>query len=260
MTHRRVREVMTDDVAYAHEDTPFKEIVQVLADRGISALPVLDELGRVAGVVSEVDLLRKEEYQENGKRPSRWWHRASRAKAAGVTARDVMTTPAITIGPDATVVQAARSLDSHHVKRMPVVDEGDHLEGIVSQRDLLRVFLRPDEAIRDEVRSEVFDAFLATNLAMVHVDVAEGVVTLGGEVETKSMVPIAVRLTHAIDGVVDVVDQLGFAVDDTPLPKSSSLSDVKNARFIPPHPSDLSGLQSSRRPFCRKCDHQTLDM
>ena len=247
MTHRRVREVMTAEVACAREDTPFKELAGLMAGRGISALPVLDEQGQVAGVVSEVDLLRKEEYQENGKRPSRWRHRHSRAKAAGVTARDVMPSPAITIGPDATVVEAARALHLHHVKRMPVVDSASHLAGIVSQCDLLRVFLRSDEEIADEIRTEVFGEDLRTNLALVHVDVAEGVVTLSGEVENKSMIAVAVRLAHSVDGVVDVVNHLGFAVDDTPLPKSSSLSEEKNARFIPPRPGENPENPAQRR-------------
>ncbi|HCU96509.1 MAG TPA: inosine-5'-monophosphate dehydrogenase [Actinobacteria bacterium] len=236
MTHHRVREVMTADVACARQDTPFKELAGLMAARGISALPVLDDQGRVTGVVSEVDLLRKEEYQEDGKRPPRWRHPHSRAKAAGVTAKDVMTSPALTIGPDATVVEAARALLGHHVKRMPVVDSADHLAGIVSQRDLLRVFLRSDQEIRNEILTEVFGEELGTNLALVQVDVAEGVVTLSGEVRDKSMIGVAVRLAHSVDGVVDVVNHLTYAVDDTPLPKSSSLSDVKNARFIPPQP------------------------
>jgi CBS domain-containing protein len=228
---------MTTAVACAHEDTPFKELAAIMVSRGIGALPVLDEQGRVAGVVSEADLLRKEEYQEDGaKRVARWWHRADRAKAAGVIARDLMTSPAITIGPDATVVEAARSLGAHHIERLPVVDAANQLAGICSQRDLLQVFLRPDEQIRAEVRGDVFGAFLATNLALVHVDVARGVVTLGGEVGSKSMIPLAVQLTHAVDGVVDVVDELTFAVDDATLPMCSSLSGVRNARFIPPEP------------------------
>ncbi len=236
MTHHRVREVMTADVACARQDTPFKELAGLMAARGISALPVLDADGQVAGVVSEADLLHKEEYQENGGRPPHWWHRRSRAKAAGMTARDVMTSPALTIGPDATVVEAARALLGQHVKRMPVVDSAGHLAGIVSRQDLLRVFLRSDEEIASEIRTEVFGEELGTNLALVQVDVAQGVVTLSGEVQVKSMVGVAVRLAHSVDGVVDVVGNLTYAVDDTPLPKSSSLSDVKNARFIPPQP------------------------
>lgn len=244
MAHHRVREVMTADVASARQDTPFKELAGLMAARGISALPVLDEEGRVAGVVSEVDLLRKEEYQENGRRPPRWRHRRSRAKAAGVTAKDVMTSPALTIGPDATVVEAARALLGHNVKRMPVADSAGHLAGIVSQRDLLRVFLRSDQEIASEIRTEVFGEELGTNLALVQVDVAEGVVTLSGEVQDKSMIGVAVRLAHSVDGVVDVVNHLTYAVDDTSLPKSSSLSDVKNARFIPPQPgSDTENLR-----------------
>jgi CBS-domain-containing membrane protein len=233
MAHHRVRELMTADVACATGDTPFKELATMMAARRISALPVLDEDGQVAGVVSETDLLPKEEYQEDGKRLPHLRHRRSRAKAAGVTARDVMTSPALTIGPDATVVEAARALHEHHVKRMPVIDSAGHLAGIVSQGDLLRVFLRSDEAIASEIRTEVFGDELGTNLALARVDVAEGVVTLSGEVQDKSMIAVAARLVHAVDGVVDVVNHLSYAVDDTPLPRSSSLSDVKNARFIP---------------------------
>jgi CBS domain-containing protein len=237
MTHRTVREVMTTDVATARQDTPFKELAGLMAARRVSALPVLDGQDRVAGVVSQMDLLCKEEYQPDGKRPHWWWHRSRRAKAAGVTAADVMTAPAVTIGPDATVVEAARALDAHHVKRLPVVDAGGQLAGIVSPRDLLAVFRRPDQAIRDEVAGEVFGDILRTNPALVRVEVAEGIVTLDGEVETKSMVDVAVRLTRAVDGVVGVTGQIGYAMDDTPLPPSeSSLTAVRNERFIPPQP------------------------
>ncbi len=235
MAHRRVREVMTSDVACAHEDTPFKEVTQILAGRGISALPVLDGQGRVSGVVSEVDLLHKEQYKEDGKRQPRLRHPASRAKAAGVTAGDVMTSPAITIGPDATVVEAARSLVAHRIKRMPVVDADGKLVGICSQRDLLRVFLRPDEAIAEDIRTRVFDA-LGTNPALVQVDVDEGVVTLGGEVGNKSMIALAVCMAQSADSVVDVVNHLTYAVDDTIAPATLSPADVRDARFIPRPP------------------------
>lgn len=236
MTHRRVREVMTADVACANEDTPFKEITQIMAGRGISAMPVLDGHGRVSGVVSEVDLLHKEQYQGKGRRPPLLGHPVSRAKAAGTTAGDVMTSPAITIGPDATVVEAARSLVSHRIKRMPVVDADSRLVGICSQRDLLRVFLRSDAAIEEEIRTEVFRDELGTNLALVQVDVDEGIVTLGGEVESKSMIGPAVRMADSVDGVVDVVNHLTYGVDDTVPRKTLSPTDARNARFIPPPP------------------------
>jgi CBS domain-containing protein len=65
MTRRKVRDLMTTGVVTVTEDVPFKELAEIMAERGVSALPVLDHQGRVTGVVSETDLLRKEEYQED---------------------------------------------------------------------------------------------------------------------------------------------------------------------------------------------------
>ena len=112
MAHRTVREVMTTDVTAAAEGTTFKDLVGIIAGCGADALPVLDTQGRVAGVVCGLVLLRKEEYQEDpsARRPPRHRRRANRARAAGLTAKDVMTSPALTVAPDATVVEAARSL------------------------------------------------------------------------------------------------------------------------------------------------------
>jgi CBS domain-containing protein len=227
MAHRKIRDVMTTDVATVTADAPFKEMVRVMAERRVSALPVLDAKGHVAGVVSEVDLLRKEEYQEEpaAVRPPHWRRGDGRSRAKGCTARDVMTSPAVTVAPDATVVEAARLLDRHRVRRLVVIDADGRLAGIVTPGDLLRVFLRSDDEIRDEILREVFIGYLGTNPALVQVTVAGGVVTLGGEVEHKSMVPVAVRMTHAVDGVVDVVDQLAFVIDDTHLPTAADMSD-----------------------------------
>lgn len=233
MTHRTVREVMTTDVACASQDMPFKEAAELMARRHVSALPVLDPAGRVSGVVSESDLLRKEEYQDHPGAPRlgwRWRHEL-RSKATADTVRGAMTFPAVTVAPDISVVEAARVIDRHHVKRLPVIGPDGRLAGIVSRADLLRVFLRSDEEIAGEVKTEVFGAALGTNLALVRVEVSEGVVTLAGEVEKKSMVPMATHLVRAVDGVVDVVNQLEFAIDDAPLPKSADLTEFRNARF-----------------------------
>ncbi len=226
MAHRKVRDVMTTSVVTVGSGTRFKELAGIMARRRISALPVLDSEGRVAGVVSEVDLLRKEEYQQDpaAKRAPRWRRRRQRAKAKGHTARDVMTSPAVTVAPDATVTEAARLLDRHRIKRLVVVDAGGQLAGIVTPRDLLRVYLRSDEEIQAEIIRDVLTSYLATNPTLVKVAVADGVVTLDGEVEKKSMIPLAVRMTHVVDGVVDVVDRLTFAVDDTHLPTVPDLT------------------------------------
>ena len=109
-------------------------------------------------------------------------------------------------------------------KRLPVTGPGARLEGIVSRCDVVRVFLRPDTEIRDEIIDEVFTDYLGTNPALVHVTVTEGVVTLAGEVGKKSMIPFAVRMSRSVDGVVDVADELTFTVDDTRLPPVPDLT------------------------------------
>jgi CBS-domain-containing membrane protein len=191
--------------------------VRLLSERRVSALPVLDAARRVVGVVSEADLLRKEEFPEQpgGGRPfeSRQ-RRAARAKAAGDTAAELMTAPAVTVGADATVAEAAKVLSRHGVKRLPVVDEAGRLLGIASRVDLLKVFLRSDEDIRREVRDEVFQRVLWVDPDGVAVEVRDGVVTLEGVLERRSLIPIAVRLVHGVDGVVDVVDRLTYEADD----------------------------------------------
>ena len=226
MSHRKVREVMTSDVVTVGVDTAFKELAAIMARQGVSALPVLDGAGRVAGVVSEADLLPKQEFQEDPKaRPLPWWHRwAARDRSAGTTAGDLMTTPAITIGPDESVVAAARVMERRKIKRLPVTGPDARLEGIVSRCDLVRVFLRPDIEIRQEIIDEVLTDYLGTDPALVRVTVTEGVVTLAGEVEKKSMIPFAVRMSRSVDGVVDVADELTFTVDDTPLPPVPDLT------------------------------------
>ncbi len=217
MARRCVADVMTRDVATVTESTPFKEIAVVMAARRVSALPVLDAQGRVNGIVSEADLLPKEEFQQDlAGRPLPWWRRLPRrGRARALTAGQVMTSPVITIGPDASVVEAARAMDLHHVKRLPVTGPENLLAGIVSRRDLIRVFVRPDKEIAAEVRDEVLGDYLVVNRALVRVTVAEGVVTLDGEVERKSTVPIAGRLALSVDGVVAVDNRLVFAIDDT---------------------------------------------
>jgi CBS domain-containing protein len=227
MAHRKVREVMTTDVTEVAEGTTFKDLAGLVAGRGAGALPVLDPDGRVTGVVCELDLLRKEEYQEDpgARRPPRRRRRRNRARAAGLTAKDMMTSPALTVAADATIVEAARSLDRHQVRRLLVLGPDGRVAGIVSAHDLLKVYLRSDDDIRDEVTSEVLIGYFDANPGLVDVTVADGVVTLRGEVEKKSMIPLAVQMTRAVDGVVHVVDRLTFAIDDTHMPLAPDLTD-----------------------------------
>lgn len=214
--HSTVSEVMTRDVVTVRPDTPFKEITSVLSSHGISAVPVADEHGAPMGLVSEADLLRKqaEQPEEHGGQaaPPGWPHR--KAKARAENAAGLMTSPVATAHADWSVAHAAREMDRHHVKRLVVVDETDHIIGIVSRPDLLRVFLRPDEEIRQEIRDEVLTAILRLSGQEVQVQVHDGVVTLRGEVEKRSTAQIAERLAKGVDGVVTVRPMIDYAIDD----------------------------------------------
>ncbi len=217
---RRVKDVMTADVAYVREGAPYKELVRLLAERRVSALPVVDVNRNVIGIVSEADLLLKQQHPADsfqrflleGKR-----RRLERAKARGGTAADLMSKPAITVWPDATVAEAARLLRMHLIKRLPVTDPLGRLVGIVSRSDLLSVFLRPDDEIRREILEEVIFSELGMGPDRFDVTVREGVVTLQGTCERRSLVQVVVRAVAAVEGVVRVDNRLGYDLDDTPM-------------------------------------------
>ncbi|WP_327319521.1 CBS domain-containing protein [Streptomyces sp. NBC_01235] len=200
-----VSDVMTHTVAAVGRGAAFKEIVQLMQDWKVSALPVIEGEGRVVGVVSEADLLPKEEFRDSD--PDRYTQLrrlSDMAKAGGVTAEELMTSPALTVRADATLAQAARTMARAKVKRLPVVDVLGMLEGVVSRADLLKVFLRTDEEIAEEVRREVVSYLFPMPDSNVRVDVRNGVVKLVGQVRATSLVPVAARLVRAVEGVVDV--------------------------------------------------------
>jgi len=218
MRHLRVDDVMTRRVATVQVGTPFKDVARLLAERKVSAVPVLDHDGKLVGIVSEADLLRKEQYHEDAVPARRGFgsrrERVLRAKASGDFAGDVMTASAITIGPKATVVEAAKLMIEREVKRLPVVNSQGCLVGIVSRADLLWVFLRPDDEIAEEIRYEVFARTLLQEPTYT-VAVTDGIVTLSGKLDRRSSVEIADRLVRAVDGVVDVVNGLSYRLDDS---------------------------------------------
>ena len=216
MRHRTVQDVMTHQVVTAHRDTPFKEVAALLARNDVSAVPVVDSRQRPIGIVSEADLLRKESAQpeSGGHGASVWMRPRDHQRAEAETAEGLMTATVFTARPEWSLVEAARMMDRHHIKRLPVINEAGVLAGIVSRSDLLQVFLRPDGAIRQEIVHDVLERTLFIAADTLTVDVVEGVVTLRGTLERQSLVPIAVRLCRSVDGVVAVHDQLRFSFDD----------------------------------------------
>lgn len=204
-----VGDVMTLSVVAVGRGVRFKDIVRTMEQWNVSAVPVVEGDNRVVGVVSEADLLVKEEFRDRDLTlGDRLRHLSDLAKARAVTAEELMSSPAITVHSDVTLAQAARILAVQHVKRLPVVDDEDRLQGIVSRGDLLKVFLRPDEAIEEEVRRTVVSYLFPALCHTIHVDVHDGVVTLCGRVHDISLVWVAERLAHAVEGVVGVVSRL----------------------------------------------------
>jgi len=211
---RRVRDVMTTTVVTASRLTPYKEIARLLAENQISGLPVLAEGRHVAGVVTGANLLAVEE-KRAWERMAVPGHRLGPHQHWALTAGELMSSPAITISPDATVGSAARAMNDHHVRRLPVVDSGGHLLGIVSRRDLLSVFLRSDGEVAAEVR-EVFGEVLRASPATITVTVTDGVVILTGPPgANRALVAVAIRLAWGVDGVVDIIDRRGASRGST---------------------------------------------
>jgi len=214
-----VADVMTTDIIAVRKDASFRTVATLLIDKNISGLPVLDERSHVLGVVSEADLLCKEEFKRLYYTDTYWptlrarlCHRvgsegAIARKARAQTAEGLMTSPAIVTTDDSPVVLAARMMDRHGVKRLPVVDADGAIVGIVTRHDLIKVFARPDPEIEKEIAEYADPAA---------VEVKQGVVTLTGEVHRRSQVLNMVRLTESLDGVVAVENRLTWRSDDIP--------------------------------------------
>ncbi|MET3982798.1 CBS domain-containing protein [Streptomyces sp. PvR034] len=202
-----VRDVMTRIVVSVTPLAEFKEIVAVLKQWRVGAVPVIEGegAGRVIGVVSEADLLPREEFRDHDPGVVEQMRRRGDAlKAGSPLAKDLMTAPAVTIRPDATLAQAARLMAEQRHRRLPVVDSAGTLKGILSRADLLKVFLRPDRELADEIRREVVGRLFPLAQHRVRVDVRHGVVTLSGGVLDASLIPVAARLARTVEGVVDV--------------------------------------------------------
>jgi len=210
----RVRDVMTTRVVAVRKDASFKDMAAMLRSSRISAFPVVDDAGRVIGVVSEADLLVKEAVKADGTSLlAALRHLREEDKAAGITAGDLMTEPAVTIGPDAAVEEAARRMYDRRVKRLPVVNAAGHLVGIVSRVDVLSVFDRPDEQIRREVVQQVLPDILLTVPHGFDVTVRDGIVTMTGRLGSDHEGRAILEAVRHVQGVVAVRDRLSYPAD-----------------------------------------------
>lgn len=215
---KTVKDVMSTLPVWVSETASFREIAARLRECRVSAFPVLDAHGKVTGVVSEADLLIKEAVPDE---PNVVWgllagivHHAARAKAGGVTAADLMTSPAVTIGPDEAVEHAVRLMQDRKVKRLPVIDQAGRLVGIISRSDVLAIFDRTDAEIREEIMSQVITG--RSEPSWYSVIVKDGVVMLESTPETAAIGRDLVRRVRHVQGVMAVRDRLVYPVPPVP--------------------------------------------
>jgi CBS-domain-containing membrane protein len=193
MSRWNVSDVMTVGAVCIAQDTPFKGIVDLMEAHGINAVPVTDSADKVLGIVTTADLLPKIEYPG---------------------ADDCPRIFAVTVVAGTSLVTAAKIMDGQDLKRLPVVDDVGRLIGIVTRQDLLKVFLRSDEEIWREILDRLVGGIVGVEPSQLRVEVDDGVVTLLGELERRSLVSVVVHQVERIDGVVDVVSHLSFERDD----------------------------------------------
>jgi CBS-domain-containing membrane protein len=204
-----VKDVMTTRVIWVRKEAPFRELAAALRRHRVSAFPVLGDGDKVIGVVSEADLLTKEALDGEPGVFSGILHRRDAEKARGTTAGDLMTAAVVTVAPEDTVEHAARLMYTRKVKRLPVIDANGHLVGIISRADVLSVFDRTDEEIREEIGALLRDEFLVDPHAF-DVTVKDGVVTLTGVPETNEVGHELVQQIRHVQGVVAVRDRLSY--------------------------------------------------
>lgn len=208
---------MSRDVVTVAPDTPLKTVAELLVAHRIAGVPVCNSDGRVVGVVSEADIL----WKELGVGPERAgivdrvlesaYGQSTRLTA--VTAGEAMTTPAVTITPQASIGWAAELMTDLRINRLPVVEE-DKLVGIIARADLVRAFSRPDEELEREITQDVLLHTLWVDPDTVSLLVTRGIVTIAGEVENHSTAKLIEAYIRRVPGVVSVRADLRFQFDD----------------------------------------------
>ncbi len=217
----KVRDVMTHSVLSVRREAPLKEVALVLVDHRISGVPVVDVDGAVLGVVSEADLLMKEQGADAVRhRPLARFLGESResrsqlAKLAAVTAGEAMTAPAVTIESGRRISEAAALMIARRVNRLPVVDDG-RLVGIVTRADLVRAYVRSDDELARTIREDVLLRILWLDPSVFTVVVKDGVASISGRVERRSTAEMVERAVSMVPGIMDVHADVTWGLDDS---------------------------------------------
>ncbi|MCB2224485.1 MAG: CBS domain-containing protein [Actinobacteria bacterium] len=222
----KVRDIMTTDPISVRGDTTLKEAARIMVRHKVSGLPVIDEAGRLVGIITEGDFLRREATRDQTYRISlldALFGEGDPALPVAEHVAQVMTTDVFTIEGNASLGEAARLMAGHSIKRLPVIGPDEMLEGIISRADIVNAFTKPDDVIEDEVREDIVRRLLFLDPDTVQVAVADGVVRLGGELEHRSEVHLLEELTRRIEGVVRVDSDLTYRIDDRKIPGTSPI-------------------------------------
>ena len=213
----KVQEIMSSDVMTIGPEAELRDVARLFVENGISGLPVCGAQREILGVVSEGDILFKEQGPRGQSVLSRFGGKAPKEveKALAVKVSEAMTAPAVTIPPYSSVAEAARLMSEHGINRLPVLKDGE-LVGIVTRTDLVRAFVRSDAEIRREITEDLIRRTLWIEVPeVVGVDVERGSVRLKGHLQTSSDASLLVRLVARVPGVVSVESDLSWATDDT---------------------------------------------
>lgn len=199
----RVVDLMTADVITVSPETPIKAAARLMVRNKVSGLPVCDEDSCVVGIITEADFLRLEVAREEALHP-RPVERVD----------EVMHHSVLTIGPDATVGEAARVMVVNDVNRLPVTDADGKSLGIISRLDVVAAFTRPDEIIEDEINEDLLRRVLFVDPDDITVEVTNGVATFSGEIGTRNEARLLSELARRLDGVMKVESNLTWRLDD----------------------------------------------
>ncbi len=218
----RVLDIMTIDVLTVSPEDSLKAAARMMVEGGVSGLPVVDNGGKLVGMITEADFLEREADRSHRRLLDALMHKPDTVVEAE-TVGEVMSTHPVVIYPEASVTEAARVMSHHHVKRLPVVNDEGMLQGIVSRGDVVTVFTRPDDVIEDEIREDLIKRVLLLDADTLEVEVTEGAVVLAGQLPTRTDKRLLEEMVRRVDGVVKVESDVSFELDDIqPAEKSPS--------------------------------------